>query len=281
MVSQPNPFVPDLARITTIKTETTDVRTYTLVFDDQKVRDRYSQSHEAGQYNMVSLPGIGEAPLSISSSPDREDGFDHTVRYVGRLTNAWSKLSVGDTLGIRGPYGRPWPLAEVGGKNVVAISGGTGIACIRPAIDFMVEHREDLAGAAILYGAKNAAELVFADQYEHWQDRGVDVHVTVDKGSDIEWPFHTGVVTTLFDHIKTPPAETIAMISGPEIMMRFCVVDLLKRGFSAKNIYVSLERRMDCGVRMCGHCQMGPKYVCQDGPVFTYDEVSHLFGVVA
>ncbi len=274
-----NPFVPHQVSITKIKAETTDVNTFTLAFTDPDVRDEYEYS--AGQYNMVSLPGIGEAPLSISSSPERRGEFEHTVRFVGRLTNAWAGLGVGDTLGIRGPYGRAWPLEEVRDRDVAIISGGTGIACIKPAINYLVDHRDTVRSASVLYGAKSAAELVFADQFGSWEDRGVSVHLTVDKGRALDWPFHVGVVTTLFEKLTMPPSEAIVMISGPEIMMRFCVFDLLERGFSPTNIYLSLERRMDCGVRMCGHCQIGPKFVCQDGPVFCYDEVRHLFGVVA
>jgi NAD(P)H-flavin reductase len=278
-VSQINPFVPNEAVIKKIKVETTDVSTFNLAFTDENVQNAYD--YGAGQYNMVSLPGIGEAPLSISSSPGRRDSFEHTVRFVGRLTNAWSKLRVGDKLGIRGPYGRPWPIHELKNKDVVVICGGTGIACIKPAINHIVENRSEVKSASIYYGAKNASELVFADQYETWQDAGVEVNLTVDKGQPLDWPFHVGVVTTLFDRLHMAPDQAVALISGPDIMMRFCVVDLLKRGFQPANIYVSLERRMECAVQMCGHCQIGPKYVCQDGPVFSYDEIDDLFGVVA
>ncbi len=274
-----NPFIPDEVEIKKIRAETTDVSTFTLAFTDQTVRDEYDFS--AGQYNMVSLPGIGEAPLSISSSSDRKGEFEHTVRFVGRVTNTWARLGVGDKLGIRGPYGRPWPLEEVRDRDVVIISGGTGIACIKPAINYLRDHRDMVKSASVLYGAKSAAELVFADQFKSWEEHGVRVHLTVDKGRALDWPFHVGVVTTLFETLTVPPSEAIVMISGPEIMMRFCVFDLIERGFSPTNIYLSLERRMDCGVRMCGHCQIGPKFVCQDGPVFSYDEVQHLFGVVA
>lgn len=279
MPSKPNPFIPNEAIITKIKSETTDVCTFTLAFTDTRTQAAYR--YGAGQYNMVSLPGIGEAPLSISSSPGQRDSFDHTVRFVGRVTNAWSRLDVGDRLGIRGPFGRAWPLDELADKDVVVIAGGTGIACIKPAINHVVDNRTSVKSASVLYGAKQAAELVFADQYERWQDSAVEVHLTVDKGRPLDWPFHVGVVTTLFDRLTAPAKETISMISGPEIMMRFCIIDLLKRGFEPTNIFISLERRMDCAVGMCGHCQLGPKYVCQDGPVFSYDEIRHLFGAVA
>ena len=253
--------------------------TYTLAFADAKAQDDYR--FEPGHYNMVGLPGIGEGPISISSSPRRRDAFEHTVRAVGRVTTAMTRLSVGSTLGVRGPYGRPWPLDKLRNRDVVVIVGGTGCACIKPAINILVEHQDEFKSATVLYGARNAQELLYAAEFDYWQTQGVQVHLTVDEGRKHDWPFHTGVVTTLFDRLKAPANDSAALISGPDIMMRFCVLDLLKRGWSAKNIWLSLERRMDCAVRMCGHCQLGPKYVCQDGPVFSYAEVENVFGVVA
>jgi NAD(P)H-flavin reductase len=200
---------------------------------------------------------------------------------AGRVTTALSRLSVGDTVGLRGPYGHPWPLAELRGKDVTIIVGGTGCACIKPAINILVDHRDEFRSATILYGAKSAPELLFADEFDRWRDRGVDVYATIDKGDKRDWPFHVGVVTTLFDRLKKPDGRSATLMSGPDIMMRFCVVDLLNRGWSAESIWLSLERRMDCAVQMCGHCQLGPKYVCQDGPVFNYKDVENLFGVVA
>ena len=275
----PNPFIPQPAVIKDTKTESADVATYTISLRDPGPQAAYA--FKPGQYNMVSLPGIGEAPISISSSPNRHDAFEHTVRFVGRVTNAMAGLRVGDAVGIRGPFGRPWPVDAVKGKDVVVIVGGTGCACIKPAINILIDNRPEFKSATVLYGAKTPQDLLFANEFEYWQDRGVDVHLTVDKGRKLDWPFHTGVVTTLFDRLPAPKADSAALISGPEIMMRFCVVDLLKRGWPAESIYLSLERRMDCAVRMCGHCQIGPKYVCQDGPVFSYAEIEHIFGVVA
>jgi sulfhydrogenase subunit gamma (sulfur reductase) len=274
-----NPFLPAQAVIKRIKTESADVGTFTLVFSDPQVQADYR--FRPGQYNMVSLPGIGEAPISISSSPNNHAEFDHTIRFVGRLTNVLSRLKVGDKVGIRGPYGKAWPLDELKGKDVAVIIGGTGCACIKPAINLLVENRTDYNSAAVFYGAKNPPDLLFADEFEYWQNQGVELNLTVDKGRALDWPFHVGVVTTLFDRLKPPTADSYILIAGPEIMMRFSVVDLIKRGFRRDNIYLSLERRMDCALGMCGHCQLGPKYVCREGPVFTYQEIEHLFGVVA
>jgi NAD(P)H-flavin reductase len=274
-----NPFQPIGAEIKRIKTESSDVATFTITFSDPQVQADYR--FRPGQYNMVSLPGIGEAPISISSSPNNREEFDHTIRFVGRLTNVLSRLKVGDKVGVRGPYGSAWPLDEVKGKDVAVVIGGTGCACIKPAINILVENRADFKSAAVFYGAKNPPDLLFADQFEDWQNQGVELNLTVDKGRTLDWPFHVGVVTTLFDRLKAPSADSYILIAGPEIMMRFAVVDLLKRGFKRENLYLSLERRMDCALGMCGHCQLGPKYVCREGPVFTYQEIEHLFGVVA
>ncbi len=271
--------MPQEAEITKIKTEAQDVATYTLTFRDRRIREKYS--FEPGQFNMVSLPGIGEAPISISSSPLQPHALDHTIRVVGRLTTALSRLKVGDSVGIRGPYGRPWPVSRIEGKDVAVIVGGTGCACVKPAINILIDHVVKFKSATVLYGSKNPQELLFADEFSRWQDQGVDLHLTVDRGGSLDWPFHVGVVTTLFDRLKPASPDSLALISGPDIMMRFCLIDLIKRGWSSKQIFLSLERRMDCAIRMCGHCQLGPKYVCQDGPVFCYDEIENLFGAVA
>jgi len=275
----PNAFLPQSAAIRDIKAETSDVATYALAFLDEKEQADYR--FEPGQYNMVGLPGIGEAPISISSSLKRRDAFEHTVRIAGRVTAALSRLKVGDTLSVRGPFGRPWPLDRLRDKDVAVIVGGTGCACLKPAISTLAEHRDEFKSATVLYGAKNPGELLFTGEFEDWQRRGVRIHLTADAAPEHAWPGHIGVVTTLFDQLKAPASDSAALISGPEIMMRFCVLDLLKRGWPAKNIWLSLERRMDCAVRMCGHCQLGPEYVCQDGPVFNYAEVENFFGMVA
>ncbi|MCK4267639.1 MAG: FAD/NAD(P)-binding protein [Actinomycetia bacterium] len=274
-----NAFIPNQARIIKIKAEAENISTFTLSFRDKNVQDHYT--FEPGQYNMLSLPGIGEAAISISSSPHQRDALDHTIRLAGRVTTAVSNLKVGDTIGVRGPYGRPWPVKELEDKDVAVIVGGTGCACVKPAINILTDHMTDYKSATVLYGSKVAQELLFADEYSYWQDQGVNLHLTVDEGRSLDWPFHVGVVATLFDELKEASPDSRALISGPDIMMRFCVIDLLKRGWSRKNIFLSLERRMDCAIKMCGHCQLGPVYVCQDGPVFCYEEIEDVFGAVA
>lgn len=253
--------------------------TFTVALKDRECRQAYR--FEPGQYNMISLPGIGEAPISISSSPRLRGSFEHTIRFAGRLTTALSRLATGDTIGVRGPYGRPWPVERLEGRDVAVIVGGTGCACVKPAINLLVDERKSFRSAVVLYGSKTADELLFVREFDSWRERGVEVHLTVDRGNEEEWPFHTGVVTTLFDRLDKPARDSVALISGPDIMMRFCVLDLLGRGWRAENIWLSLERRMECAIKMCGHCQLGPKYVCQDGPVFNYAEVERFFGAVA
>lgn len=272
-------LIPHPAVITDIKTEAFEVDTYTIAFKNPEAQKAFR--FDPGQYNMISLPGIGEAPISISSSPKRRDAFEHTVRIVGRVTTALSRLKTGDTIGVRGPYGHPWPVEKLQDKNVAVIIGGTGCACIKPAINLLVDHQEEVESATILYGAKTPQELLYAAEFEKWQESGVNLHLTVDEGHRLDWPFHTGVVTTLFDKLPPPGKNSMALVSGPDTMMRFCLGDLMKRGWHPENLWLSLERRMECAVGLCGHCQLGPKYVCRDGPVFNYAKVQHLFGVVA
>lgn len=275
----PSPFVPKVAEIKSVREETHDVKTYTFSFVNGAERDRFDFA--PGQFNMVSLPGIGEAPLSLTSVPNGHGTFDHTVRAVGRVTKAMAALTPGDNLGIRGPYGRPWPLGRMAGKDVIIVTGGTGIACVKPAIAHISAKRDQYGIVQVFYGARTTDDMVFRPEFDSWTANGIDVNLAVDKGSAEAWPYHVGVVTTLFDRLRVAPANAIALISGPDVMMRFSAVELLTRGFLQDQVYLTLERRMDCGIRLCGHCMLGPLYMCQDGPVFPYSEVRGLFGVVA
>lgn len=228
---------------------------------------------------MVSVLGFGEAPLSISSEAWRKDSFDHTVRAVGNVTRAMTRLQEGDILHIRGPYGRGWPMERIEGRELLIVAGGIGLAPLRPVIAQLTEARQRFGRVEILYGARTPADLLFTDELQGWQEYGLRLLLSVDQVPGEEtWSHNVGVVTTLFPRITVDPREAIALVCGPEIMMKFVVLDLLKRGYAPERIYLSLERRMECGVAMCGHCQMGPKYVCKHGPVFSYVEVKNLFG---
>ncbi len=266
-----NPFQPELARIVDIKKETYDTTTYTFAFAKPTVQAEFG--FLPGQFNMITLFGIGEAPISISSDPDERDTFQHTIRHVGNLTNALNRLQIGDTVGIRGAYGTGWPMDLLTGKNVLIIAGGIGLAPLRPVITQIFQRREDFDRVEVLYGARSPGDMLFTDQYEIWAQR-LGVKLTVDvvpRGE--QWLHQVGVVTKLLAVMDSVPENTVALTCGPEIMMKFVVRDLLSMGFEPEQIYVSLERRMSCGVKKCGKCQIGPKFTCRDGPVFAYAEL--------
>ena len=293
-----NPLKLQDAVIVAIKRETYDVLTYTLV-----LKDGGEFSFEPGQFNMVGLPGMGEAPISISSEPSRlalspstepfdgaqdklrespveimRGSFDHTIKAVGNVTRALANLEEGDEMMIRGPYGSGWPMEEARGKDILIVAGGIGLAPLRPFIFHIFENRADFGYLEILYGARTPDDMLYTQEFPQWRKQEkVRLLLTVDqapKGED--WEYGIGVVTELFDFVEISPASGIALTCGPEIMMRFVARGLLQRGFSPGRVYLSLERRMKCGIAHCGHCQIGPKYVCQDGPVFTYQALRGL-----
>ncbi len=271
-----NIYRPSLAVIEKINQETRDTRTFTLRFLDDDIREKYKFS--PGQFNMVSIFGVGEAPFSITSDPEAEGIFEHTIRMVGSVTNAIFKLREGDIVGVRGPFGKGWPLDEAKGKDLLIVAGGIGIAPLRPVIYYTIKHRDEFNKVEVLYGARTPGDLLYVDEYDRWtQAKNFRLLLTVDavpKG--VKWDHRVGVVTKLFEDMETKPDNSIVFICGPEIMMKFAVKGLLERGFNKRQIYLSMERRMKCGVGKCGHCQIGSKYVCKDGPVFSYDEVEPL-----
>lgn len=272
-----NLFKPETAVIKKITAQTPDTATYTLAFADERKQAEYS--FQPGQFNMITLLGIGEAPISISSPADERSTFDHTIRRVGNLTKALAGLKEGDTVGIRGPYGNGWPVEEMRGKNILLIGGGIGLAPLRPVIMQVARHREDFGFFEILYGARTPADALFSHEYDAWRKiPDTKLWLTVDWVPDgQEWGHDVGLVTALMeDRMESKPLNTIVVTCGPEIMMKFVVKGLLANGFKPGQIYVSLERRMECGVAKCGHCQMGPIYVCKDGPVFNYTEIKDL-----
>jgi len=271
-----DPYVPSIVEIVNVKRQTVDVKTYTVRFAKEQERKKFRVM--PGQFVMISIPGLGEAPFSLSSVPEKTDSFDTTIRTVGNVTSVLSRYSVGARLGVRGPYGRPWPLKEAKGKDVLLIAGGIGLAPLRPVIQTIQKNRRVYRNFEILYGARTPSDQVFTDEYEEWRRTArTSLSLTVDSvPTGVTWPHKTGVVTGLFEDMETSPENSIVMTCGPEIMMRFVVRGLLARNFRKDQIYVSLERRMKCGMGHCGHCQIGEKFVCRDGPVFTYLELEGL-----
>ncbi|HSB79136.1 MAG TPA: FAD/NAD(P)-binding protein [Candidatus Methylomirabilis sp.] len=230
--------------------------------------------HRAGQFVEVSLLGIGEAPISISSSPSRSNGsFELCIRKVGDVTGAMHALAEGATVGIRGPFGTGFPLEKFKGKDVLFAPGGLGLAPARSVINQVLDERGSYGRVIILYGAKTPDELLFRDELDAWGRRGdVELHVTVDRG-DLDWRGNVGVITTLFPKLSVNPRNTVAITIGPPVMYRFVLIELLGKGIPEGQIWMSLERRMKCGVGKCGHCQINGLYCCQHGPSFSYTQI--------
>jgi NAD(P)H-flavin reductase len=232
-----------------------------------------------GQFDMVYVYGVGEAAISISSDPATPGLLSHTIRAVGWVTKALNDLQPGTTIGIRGPYGRPWPLDEAAGRDLVIVAGGIGLAPVRPAIVQALRQRERFGRVVLLTGARSPRDLVFRDDLERWDaDRAIDVHVTVDSAVR-GWAGRVGVVTKLIPRVPFDPENAVVLTCGPEVMMRFTAQALLARGVPGPRIFATLERNMKCGVGTCGHCQLGPVFVCRDGPVFAWPEIAHLLDV--
>jgi len=232
-----------------------------------------------GQFTMLSAGGAGEVPISISGDPARPQRLVHTVRSVGMATAAICATEPGGHLGVRGPFGRPWPVAEAAGGDVLVIAGGIGLAPLRPALYALVATRARFGRVLLLYGGREPGLLIYTDELDAWRRSGLlDVAVTVDAAPR-GWTGGVGVVTRLVERAEFEPGGATAMLVGPEVMMRFAVAALAERGVAGERIHLSLERNMQCGSGHCGHCQLGPVLVCRDGPVFSHAEVGHLMAV--
>ena len=265
-------YLPTMARLLKVEQLAELEKLFTL-----ELPNGASLGNEPGQFVEVSLFGIGEAPISISSSPSRSNGtFELCVRRVGDVTNAMHQMEPGALLGIRGPFGNPFPIAEMKGKDILFAAGGLGLAPLRSLINEVLDQRGLFGRVIILYGTKHPSEILFKDELAAWAGRDdVEFHMTVDRGDD-DWAGNVGVITTLFPKISVNSRATVAAICGPPIMYRFVLMELLGKGIPETQIYLSLERRMKCGVGKCGHCQINGLYCCQDGPVFRYADVKGL-----
>ena len=265
-------YTPELAHLTSVRPLTELEKLFSVELPDGR-----SLGHDPGQFVMLSIPGVGEAPISITSSPSRSNGtFELCVRQVGDVTGVLHQLDAGDMVGIRGPFGEGFPIDKMRGKDMLFAPGGLGLAPLRSLINQVLDERDDFGRVIILYGAKRPAELLFRDDLDAWAERDdVEFHVTVDRAEG-DWDGHVGVITTLFSDITIDPHETIAVTCGPPIMYRFVLMEMLGKGIPENHIYLSLERRMKCGVGKCGHCQINEIYCCQSGPVFCYDQIKHV-----
>ncbi len=268
-----DPMQPHPYRIQRVRKETADTFTFDLTPVDGAI-----PPFMPGQFNMLYLFGVGEVPISISGSPTQTTVTVHTIRTVGVVTHAMRQLRRGDIIGLRGPFGSAWPVDEANGNDVVVVAGGIGLAPLRPVLYHVLVNRKQYGRVLLLYGARTPDDLLYTRELEQWRGRfDLDVQVTVDSAAH-SWHGHVGVVTRFIARATFDPANTLAMMCGPEVMMRFSVAELQRRGVTAENIFVSTERNMKCAIGFCGHCQFGPTFVCKDGPVFRYDRILPWFG---
>jgi NAD(P)H-flavin reductase len=285
-VNIPDPMLPRPYRVQCVRREMPD--TFTLELEPADGGD--IPPFATGQFNMLYVFDVGEIPISISGDPAKRKPLVHTTRAVGTVSRAMRELKPEDVIGVRGPFGSHWPIEHAVGKDVVIVAGGIGLAPLRSAMYRVMAEREKYGKVVLLYGARTPANILYRRELEYWRAgrpqgstrRGpasaptdLEVYVTVDHATG-SWRGNVGVVTRLIPRAGFDPLNTVAMVCGPEVMMRFTVLELEKRGVAAEHIYVSMERNMKCAVGLCGHCQYGPNFVCKDGPVFPYSQVQGL-----
>jgi NAD(P)H-flavin reductase len=269
-------LAPVWAEITGVQTEVEGIATYWLRFQDPALHARFS--FRPGQFNMVYVPGYGEAAISVSSDPESREGIGHTIRFVGNVTRAISRLKVGDTVGVRGPFGTHWPIERLQDNDIIIAAGGIGLPPLRPVLYHIIRNRARYGKVFVLYGARTPGDLLYTNEFDEWRKADITVQVTVDR-ADETWQGQVGVVPMLFYRFRIDPARSAVLTCGPEVMIRFVIFEALARRIPAQKIFVSLERNMKCGQGFCGHCQLGPFFICKDGPVFTYDLLEPYFNV--
>jgi NAD(P)H-flavin reductase len=308
---EPIPF-----RIEAVKQELPDCFTLTLTppvaMDDQRNNDRKNDDRKnnnkendnrgndnrennragtfnfaPGQFNMLYTFGHGEVPISISGDPEHPQQLVHTIRNVGSVTAALQRLKPGDTVGVRGPFGSSWPItagpitaepkAAHKNQHILVVAGGLGLAPLRPALNVLLANADQYRSVSLLYGTRTPETILFADQLAQWSEK-IDIRLTVDAASS-NWRGHVGMITDLIYEREILPANTTVLLCGPEIMMRFCTQALIEKGLSASQLFLSMERNMQCAIGLCGRCQYGPHFLCKDGPVFAFNQLQHWFQV--
>jgi NAD(P)H-flavin reductase len=271
-----NIYKPELMIIKDIIDETPDIKTFRLQFKDPVVKEKFN--FKAGQFAEYSIFGEGECTFCIASSPTRLDYVECSFKQAGKVTTAMKKLNIGDTIGFRGPYGNYFPIEEMKGKNILFIAGGIGLAPVRCVIWNTLDLREYYNDITIIYGARTVNDLVYKNELNIWQSMdGIKTVITVDPGGEkADWKGEVGFVPSIVEKVSPKSENTIAIICGPPIMIKFTFPALLKLGFSEENIITTLENRMKCGLGKCGRCNVGNIYVCKDGPVFTYSQLKNL-----
>ncbi|MCB2060053.1 MAG: FAD/NAD(P)-binding protein [Novosphingobium sp.] len=273
-VQSSDPFVPEIYRVGAVRRELADVVTIEIEPESGGRPDFLP-----GQFNMLYAFGIGEAAISISDETKHGGGFVHTIREVGAVSRALAAMEVGASLGLRGPFGTAWPVAEAEGSDVVVVAGGLGLAPLRPAIEALLARRERYGQLAILVGCRTPEAILYRHELEQWRQRlDIDIEVTVDHAST-DWHGNVGVVPSLIRRVAFDPDDTLAYVCGPEVMMRFTASALHEAGVATDKVYLSMERNMKCAVGLCGHCQFGPSFVCKDGPVMRFERISPIFAM--
>jgi len=264
-----DPMLPQPYVVQRVDKETPD--TFSLTVDPQDGVD--DVAFKPGQFSMLWVFGVGELPISISGDPAQRGRLVYTVRSVGKATNALVSRKAGDGIGVRGPFGVGWPLEVARGRDVIVVAGGIGLAPLRPIIYEVLQNREQYGRLVLLYGTRSPRDVLYRKELAVWaRQPETQVLTSVDYGG-LSWHGHVGVVTTLFKYARLHPSRSVAMICGPEIMMRFVTRELEMQGLKREDIYVSMERNMKCGVGLCGHCQYGRYFICKDGPVFPYERI--------
>jgi NAD(P)H-flavin reductase len=261
-----NPLVPQLFDITDFRCDTHDIFTLTL-----KPQNKSNFLFSPGQFNMLYAFGIGESAISISSSPLNHENITHTIRVVGSVTRNLQKLTTKDTIGIRGPFGNGWPIHQFKGKSIFLLAGGIGIAPLRSVIYALTSQRKDFADINLIYGTRTPQDLIYQNEFDKWR-KDINLHVIVEHATT-SWTGNVGVISQLIPKVIKDPENTIVLMCGPEIMMRFSYYSLRDEGINSKNIFLSMERNMQCAIGHCGHCQWGPFFICKDGPVMNYKEI--------
>jgi NAD(P)H-flavin reductase len=266
-----DPMLPQPYPVQRVLKETSDTFTLTL-----KPSTGKGSAFAPGQFSMLWVFGVGELPISISGDPAQRDRLVYTVRSVGQATQALVSHAVGGEVGVRGPFGRGWPVEQAFGRDIILVAGGIGLAPLRPVIYQVLRNRRQYGRLVVVYGARSPRDLLYRKELASWaRETQTQVLATVDYGG-LSWRGHVGVVTTLLRYARLQPSRSVAMLCGPEIMMRFVARDLENLGLARKDIYLSMERNMKCAVGFCGHCQYGPHYICKDGPVFDYGQMQPL-----
>lgn len=273
---QPNdPYLPLEAEIIERTQESPTIFTLHLRFLNPSHHDRFV--FYPGQFNMLYLYGVGEVAISIVSDPEKKHILTHSIRAVGRVTRALAKLQTGDRVGVRGPYGRGWPLDQAKNKNIVVLTGGLGCAPSVSIIDYIVARRKQYGNLSILQGVKHSDDFIFRKKYAVWQKSpNTEIHIAADQAGP-KWPWSVGYVTDMIHQINLVPENTVVMMCGPEIMMNTAINVFKKKDIPEHHIYMSMERNMECGIGQCGHCQYGGFFICKDGPIFAYSEIKELF----